>query len=156
MGVAELALGRRDDAIAYLRKSAQLDTMSVDNEQVWLAAVLEMNDRHDEAAKVLAEFIASHPGLHIDGEHLQLLRAPVYNDCREQVLKALASAGCTEVSAGLVMRNVAGVARCDAQACGHLPNIQPSELRSSLPPVKGLTLRANPNFLNHRQPFRIR
>jgi tetratricopeptide (TPR) repeat protein len=93
IGVAELALGNRDDAIAYLRKSAQLDTMSVDNERVWLAAVLQMDGRHDEATKVLAEFIASHPGLRIDGEYLQLLRAPVYNDCRGQVLEALASAG---------------------------------------------------------------
>ena len=93
MGVAELALGHRDDAIAYLRKSAQQDTMSADNERVWLAAVLEMDGRHDEATKVLAEFIASHPGFRIDGDYLQLLRAPVYNDCREQVLEALASAG---------------------------------------------------------------
>jgi hypothetical protein len=93
MGVAELALGHRDDAIAYLRKSAQLDTMSVDNERVWLAAVLEMDDHHDEATKVLTEFMAGHPGFRIDGDYLQLLRAPIYNDCRQQVLKALASAG---------------------------------------------------------------
>ena len=93
MGVAELALGHSDGAIAYLRKSAQLDTMSVDNERVWLAAVLEMDGHHDEATKVLAEFIASHPGLRIDGEYLTLLRAPVYNDCRGQVLEALANAG---------------------------------------------------------------
>jgi DNA-binding SARP family transcriptional activator/TolB-like protein/Tfp pilus assembly protein PilF len=93
MGVAAFALGHRDDAIAYLRKSAQLDTMSVDNGRVWLAAVLEMDGRHDEAAKVLAEFIASHPGFRIDGEYLQLLRAPVYNGCRAQVLEALTSAG---------------------------------------------------------------
>jgi DNA-binding SARP family transcriptional activator/Tfp pilus assembly protein PilF len=93
MGVAEFALGHRDDAIVDLRKAAQLDTMSVDNERVWLAAVLEMAGRHDEATKVLAEFIASHPGFRIDGDYLQLLRAPVYNDCREQVLEALVSAG---------------------------------------------------------------
>ncbi len=92
MGVAELALGHRDDAIAYLRKSSELDTMSVDNERVWLAAALEMDGRHDEAAKVLAEFIAVQPALLIDGEYLQLLRAPVYNDCRGQVLEALANA----------------------------------------------------------------
>jgi DNA-binding SARP family transcriptional activator/TolB-like protein len=93
MGVAELALGHRDDAIAYLRKSAQLDTMSADNERVWLAAVLQMDGRHDEAAKILTEFIAGHPGFRIDGDYLQLLRAPAYNDCREQVVEALASAG---------------------------------------------------------------
>jgi DNA-binding SARP family transcriptional activator/TolB-like protein/Tfp pilus assembly protein PilF len=93
IGVAELALGHRDDAIAFLRKSAQLDTMSVDNERVWLAAVLEMDGRHDEATKVLAAFIASHPGFRIDGDYLQLLRAPVYNDCHGQVLEALANAG---------------------------------------------------------------
>jgi TolB-like protein/Flp pilus assembly protein TadD len=93
MGVAEFALGHRDDAIVDLRKAAQLDTMSVDNEPVWLAAVLEMAGRHDEATKVLAEFIASHPGFRIDGDYLQLPRAPVYNDCREQVLEALVSAG---------------------------------------------------------------
>ena len=56
-------------------------------------AALEMDGRHDEATKILAEFIASHPGLRIDGEHLQLLRAPVYNDCRGQVLEALSNAG---------------------------------------------------------------
>ena len=93
MGVAALALGHRDDAITYLRKSAQLDTMSVDNERLWLAAALEMDGRHEEATKTLADFIASHPGLRIDGEHLQLLRAPVYNDCRGQVLEALSNAG---------------------------------------------------------------
>jgi DNA-binding SARP family transcriptional activator/tetratricopeptide (TPR) repeat protein len=91
IGVAELALGHDDDAVAYLRKSAQLDTMSVDNERVWLAAALEMDDRHDEATKVLADFTASHPGFRIDGEYLQLLRAPAYSDCRDRVLKALAS-----------------------------------------------------------------
>jgi tetratricopeptide (TPR) repeat protein len=93
MGVAAFALGHHDDAIAYLRKSAELDSKSVDNERVWLAAVLEMDGRHDEATKVLAEFIASHPGLRIDGEYLQLLRAPVYSDRRRQALEALASAG---------------------------------------------------------------
>ena len=93
MGVAALALGHRDDAVTYLRKSSELDTMSVDNERVWLAAALEMDGRHDEATKILAEFIASRPGLRIDGEYLQLLRAPVYNNCRGQVLEALSNAG---------------------------------------------------------------
>jgi hypothetical protein len=55
--------------------------------------VLEMAGRHDEATKVLAGFIASHPDFRIDGDYLQLLRAPVYSDCREQVLEALVSAG---------------------------------------------------------------
>jgi tetratricopeptide (TPR) repeat protein len=93
LGVASLALGRRDDAMAYFRRSAGLDTWNADNALLWLAAVLEMERRHAEAAKLLQEFISRHPGLPIDDGYLELLRAPAYADCRREVLAALAAAG---------------------------------------------------------------
>ena len=93
LGVASLAVGRREDAIAYLRKSIELDLSGADDARLWLAAVLEMNDRHEEAAKALTEFMDRHPGLEVNDDYLQLLHAPAYADCRTQVLTALAGAG---------------------------------------------------------------
>jgi DNA-binding SARP family transcriptional activator/tetratricopeptide (TPR) repeat protein len=93
LGVASLALGRLDDAIEYLRKSAELDVSSIDDELLWLAAVLEMDARHDEAVKILKQFVDLHPQLRFDEMRLWLLRAPAYAGCRQEVLAALASAG---------------------------------------------------------------
>jgi hypothetical protein len=55
-----------------------------------------MNGGHDEASTVLARFVAAHPGLRINYGYLQMLRAPVYEDRRKQVLAALVSAGYRE------------------------------------------------------------
>jgi DNA-binding SARP family transcriptional activator/TolB-like protein/Tfp pilus assembly protein PilF len=96
MGVASLALGRGDDAVAYLRKAEQADVMNADDEKLWLAAALEMNGGHDEASTVLARFVAAHPGIRINYGYLQMLRAPVYEDRRKQVLAALVNAGYRE------------------------------------------------------------
>jgi DNA-binding SARP family transcriptional activator/tetratricopeptide (TPR) repeat protein len=93
LGVASLALGRHDDAIAYLQKAVELDVSSVDDELLWLAAVLEIDARHDEAVKRLGQFMDRHSGLKFDERHLWLLHAPAYADCRQEVLAALASAG---------------------------------------------------------------
>ena len=38
-----------------------------DDEQLWLAATLEMDGRHAEAVKTLAAFMTRHPGLRVDG-----------------------------------------------------------------------------------------
>jgi tetratricopeptide (TPR) repeat protein len=90
LGVASLALGHRDDAIAYLRKSMQLDAWNTDSEGVWLAAVLEMGDGHAEATTLLNGFMERHPGFRLNRHYLALLSAPVYADRRDQVLAALA------------------------------------------------------------------
>jgi TolB-like protein/Tfp pilus assembly protein PilF len=90
LGVASLALGRRDDAIAYLRKSMQLDAWNMDGEGVWLAAILEMGDGHAEAARLVSEFMERHPGFRLDKHYLALLSAPAYADRRDQVLAVLA------------------------------------------------------------------
>ena len=92
LGVASVALGRRADAIVAFRKAIDLDVGNEDDEQLWLAATLEMDGRHLEATKTLAGFLARHPGLRIDGRYLRLLSAPVYAGRREEVLKALADA----------------------------------------------------------------
>jgi tetratricopeptide (TPR) repeat protein len=93
LGVASLALGHREDAIMYLRKATELDIHGAENEQLWLAAVLEMGGRHAEALKLVEQFIGRHPGQQIDNGYLELLHAPAYADRREEVLAALASAG---------------------------------------------------------------
>jgi tetratricopeptide (TPR) repeat protein len=100
LGVASVALGRRADAIVAFRKAIDLDAGNEDDEQLWLAATLEMDGRDAEAAKTLAAFMTRHPGLHVDDAYLRLLSAPAYADCRKEVLKALASAA--QVTQGLV------------------------------------------------------
>jgi DNA-binding SARP family transcriptional activator/TolB-like protein/Tfp pilus assembly protein PilF len=93
LGVAALAQGRRDDAIGYFRRSMDADVERLDDEELWLAAVLEMNGDHAQAVRRLTEYMDRHPGLRIDADYLRLLRAPAFADCRQQVLAALASAG---------------------------------------------------------------
>ena len=92
LGVALLALDRDEDAIEILRKSMEADVANLDDERMWLAAVLEMSGRHTEAAKLFWEFKDRYPALDVNDDYLLLLRAPVYDDCRKQVLAALASA----------------------------------------------------------------
>jgi DNA-binding SARP family transcriptional activator/TolB-like protein/Tfp pilus assembly protein PilF len=93
LGVASLALGRGDDAIAYLRKSVEADLWNVGNARLWLAAALEIGGQRAEATKFLAAFMSNHAGLQIDGDYLMLLSAPAYADRQKEVLAALASAG---------------------------------------------------------------
>jgi DNA-binding SARP family transcriptional activator/Tfp pilus assembly protein PilF/TolB-like protein len=99
LGVASVALGRRADAIVDFRKAIDLDAGNEDDEQLWLAATLEMDGRHTEAAQTLSAFMIRHPDLRVDGGYLRLLSAPAYADRREEVLKALASA--VQVKQGL-------------------------------------------------------
>jgi DNA-binding SARP family transcriptional activator/TolB-like protein/Tfp pilus assembly protein PilF len=93
LGVAALVQGRRDDAIAYFRRSMDADAEGLDDEQLWLAAALEMNGDHAGAARQLTLFLDRRTGLRVDANYLRLLRAPAFADCREQVLAALAGAG---------------------------------------------------------------
>jgi tetratricopeptide (TPR) repeat protein len=93
LAAASLAPGRGEDAIVYLRKSVEADVLKDDNESLWLAAALEMNGRHAEAAASLKDFMDRHSTLEVNEDYFQLLSAPVYSDCREQVLAALIRAG---------------------------------------------------------------
>jgi tetratricopeptide (TPR) repeat protein len=91
-GVASLALGRREDAIASFQKSLQFDAAHEDDEQLWFAAALEMDGKRVEAARMLDNFMSRHPGLRVDDNYLRLLCAPAYADRRKEVLAALAVA----------------------------------------------------------------
>jgi hypothetical protein len=71
---AVIALGRGADAVGAFRKASDLDVGNEDDEQLWLAATLEMDGRHAEAMKTLAAFMTRHPGLRVDGGYLRLLR----------------------------------------------------------------------------------
>jgi hypothetical protein len=61
------ALSVPADAIVAFRKAIGLDVGSEDDAQLWLAATLEMDGQHVEAAKTLAAFLARYPGLRVDG-----------------------------------------------------------------------------------------
>ncbi len=92
LGVAFLALGHFKHAIDNFRKSTELDVPHEDDEQLWLAAMLDMDGRRAEAARMLANFMTRHPGLNVDESYLRLLCAPVYAERRTEVLAALANA----------------------------------------------------------------
>ncbi len=92
MGVAFLALGNFKEAIENLRKSAMLDASQEDDERLWLAAMLDIDGSREEAATMLADFTARHPGLNVGDGYLRLLCAPIYAARRTEVLAALADA----------------------------------------------------------------
>ena len=100
LGVALWAVGLREEAIAALQQSAKLDATHDDDEQLWLAALLEVGGKHAEAGQLMAEFMARHPGLRIDAGYLRLLRAPVYAARRNEVLAALAQTMAFQTDSG--------------------------------------------------------
>jgi len=92
LGVASLALGRRQDAISFLRKSVDSDVSGVDDEKMWLAAALEMDGRHPEAAAMLADFRNHTAHLPADEPFFRILSAPAFAGVRMEVRAALDSA----------------------------------------------------------------
>jgi DNA-binding SARP family transcriptional activator/TolB-like protein/Tfp pilus assembly protein PilF len=92
IGAASLVQGRMEEAKAWFAEAIAADTWDAGSARLWLAAVLEMQGQHDEAARTLAAFMRANPNLKIDPGYLMLLSAPAYADWRNRVMAALANA----------------------------------------------------------------
>jgi tetratricopeptide (TPR) repeat protein/TolB-like protein len=90
LGVASLVLGRQDDAIGYFQKAIDADKANGDDEQLWMALVLETGGRHAEADEHLTEFLDRYPRLEVDADYLGLLSAPAFAGRLNQMLAAYA------------------------------------------------------------------